>query len=298
MSESPRDTEITVGPEVERAVSMPRRALTVESFGLTDRGRMRPVNEDQFLIAELRKAMRVQRSSLPQPKTQLSDERGYLFLVADGMGGHRGGEHASALAVATIEDFVLHTFKWFFHLRGPEEQSVLAEFHTALRQADVRIYEEAAERPELHGMGTTLTMAYVLNTDLYVAHVGDSRCYLWRLGELHRLTRDHTLVAELVEQGQLSPEEAASHRLRHVITNAVGGHEPGIQVEVHKIELEPSDRILLCSDGLTEMVADARIAEILESEPNPPKACEHLVAEANEQGGKDNISVIVARFAA
>jgi protein phosphatase len=273
------------------------RPLAVRSFGLTDRGRVRPQNEDQFLIAELAKSLRVRQSSLPQRVNQTSAERGHLFLVADGVGGHHGGERASALAMQSIEDFVLNSLKWFFHLKGSEEQNLLKEFQTALRQADARLFAEAYYHPEQAGMGTTLTLAYSLDADLFIAHVGDSRCYLFRGGELHQLTRDHTLVAEMVREGLLAPEAAGRHRLRHVITNVVGGCDPGVEVEVHKAYLESGDILLLCSDGLTEMVPADRIANALAEETEPRTACERLVAEANERGGKDNITVIIARFA-
>ena len=280
------------------AAASSRQALAVRSFGLTDRGRVRPSNQDQFLIAELTKAMKVLGASLPQPKTQCAAERGHLFIVADGMGGHQAGEQASALAVETIEAFALNTLKWFFLLKGTEEHSVLKEFQTALQEADARICQEAARHPELGGMGTTVTMAYTFGSQLFVVHVGDSRCYLFRGSELQRLTHDHTLVEEMVRRGQLQPEEAAHHRLRHVITNVVGGPDPGVLVECHRFELETETTLLLCSDGLTGMVPDERIAAILEAEHDPKSACERLVAEANEHGGKDNITVVVARFEA
>jgi PPM family protein phosphatase len=147
-------------------------------------------------------------------------------------------------------------------------------------------------------MGTTVTMAYTFGSRLFLVHVGDSRCYLFRAKQLHRLTHDHTLVEDMVQRGLLKPEEVAHHRLRHVITNVVGGPNPGVQVECHRIELEPDDTLLLCSDGLTEMVPDERIATVLQADHEPRTACERLVAEANELGGKDNISVIMARFEA
>ncbi len=242
--------------------------------------------------------MRVQYASLPQPKRQHADERAYLFIVADGMGGHQAGEQASALAVQTIEAFALNTLKWFFRLKGAGEQDILHEFQTALQQADAKICQEAALHPELAGMGTTVTMAYNLGSLLFVAHVGDSRCYLYRGKHLLRLTHHHTLVEEMVCRGVLQPEEAAHHHLRHAITNAVGGHEPGVQVECHWIALEPDDTLVLCSDGLTEMVTDDRIAGVLQTDHEPRTACERLVAETNEHGGKDNVTVIVARFEA
>jgi len=272
------------------------RALTVKAFGITDKGRVRPTNEDQFLSAELTKTMRIWQTSLPEPKAQFGAERGHLFLVADGMGGHNAGEQASALAVAAIEHFTLNTFKWFFDTDGPEAQRVLTQFQTAIRQADARILQKATEHAEFGGMGTTVTMAFQLDTQLCVVHVGDSRAYLFGDDELHQITHDDTVTAEMVRRGDLLPEQAKKHRLRHVITNVVGGTEAVVSVEAHAVEVRPGDRLLLCSDGLTEMVPDARIAAVLREGQEPRRACERLVAEANERGGKDNITVVVACF--
>src|SRR5215831_5425430 len=186
---------------------MDNLVLRVDAFGLTDRGRQRPTNQDSFAIAELRRALLVRQSNLRQPDTLIGDELGHLFIVADGMGGHLGGEQASALAVETIEQFLLNTLGWLFGLSGDE---VLTEFQQALRVADHRIVEAAAQKPQLFGMGTTVTMAYATGKTLYVAHVGDSRLYLWRRGDLHHVTHDHTVVARMVSEGVLSPEQAAT----------------------------------------------------------------------------------------
>jgi protein phosphatase len=268
----------------------------VRSFGLTDLGEVRDSNEDQFLIATLVKALQVEAASLPQRRVQQSSNRSYRFVVADGMGGHAAGEKASALAIDSVESFVLETLKWFAQTKGTDEDQVLADFRSALGHANARVRAEAAQRPELHGMGTTLTLAYTLNDELFVAHVGDSRCYLCRGGRLYRLTRDHTVVEEMVRHGALAPDQAAQHPWRHVVTNAVGGDSADVKVEVHKVRLEDGDRMLLCSDGLTEMVPDGEISQIVHSEAEPESACRSLVARANEAGGKDNITVIVAHF--
>ena len=191
------DTQMT-GKSV---IPMSARPLTVKAFGITDKGKVRTTNEDQFLIAELTKAMRVWQTSLPEPKVQVGEEHAHLFLVADGMGGHRAGERASALAVVAIEQFTLNTFKWFFGSSDTEAQKVLAQFQSALSQADARILEESAEHPELSGMGTTVTMAFHLGAQLCVVHVGDSRAYVYRDGELHQLTQDHTVTGDMVREG-------------------------------------------------------------------------------------------------
>jgi len=302
MSQPDVDSNVTVvdPPRADTVKhSAPRARLSVRSFGLTDRGKVREGNEDQFLIACLSKTLRVQ-TSLPQPDVVKGEDQSHLFAVADGMGGHAGGEQASALALGQVERFVRDTFKWFAgasgEVKGQEQDQVLADFRTALAQANARVLAEAAERPELHGMGTTLTLAYSLNDVLFVAHVGDSRCYLFRNAFLYRLTHDHTMVEEMVKRGVLSPAEAVGHQWRHVITNVVGGTTPDVKVELHKVHLEPDDVVLLCSDGLTEMLPDTEIARTLQAESDPERACRALVDQANAAGGRDNVTVVVARF--
>jgi PPM family protein phosphatase len=275
-----------------------RSSLSVQSYGATDRGQVRANNEDQFLVARLSKSLQVQQTSLPQPNTRQSSDCSHLFIVADGMGGHAAGEQASALAIDSVETFVLEALKWFSHQKGEDDDKLLADFRLALGQAHERVRHEANEHPELHGMGTTLTLAYSLNDELYVAHVGDSRCYLFRDRILYAITQDHTLVEEMVRKGAIKPEEAVHHRWRHVITSTVGGDSSKVRVDVHRVHLAPGDIILLCSDGLTEMQTGDDIAAILQAAPDAKTACEALIAAANAAGGKDNISVIVARFAA
>ena len=286
--------------EPSRAAPDDRRGtpLTVSSYGATDRGRVRPTNEDQFLIADLTKAMHVRQTSLAPSPARFGEQHGHLFLVADGMGGHQAGEHASALAVTLIEQFALNTFRWFMPLTAAHADDVVTEFTEAVEHADVTIVEAARTRPELHGMGTTLTLAYHFEAELLVLHVGDSRAYLFRDGTLSQITRDHTLVAEMVRQGQLDNAEARRHRLRHVITNVVGGTEAGVHADAHSIELLDSDAVVLCSDGLTDMLSHADITEVLCAEPIPETACTRLIALANDRGGQDNITAIVARFSA
>ena len=284
------------GTGIAAGTAAPHAGLSVSAFGITDKGKKRTTNEDQFLIAELTKAMRVCQTSLPEPRLQVGNEHAHLFLVADGMGGHRAGERASALAVVAIEQFTLNTFKWFLGANDSEAQKVLAQFQAALSQADARIIEEVAEHPELHGMGTTVTMAFQLGTQLCVVHVGDSRAYLHRGGELQQITQDHTLIAEMVRSGTLREDEVAGHRLRHVITNVVGGQDPGVKVEAHAFEVQADDRLLICSDGLTEMVSNETIAATLDAEPAVEAAARKLLALANDAGANDNITLLIARF--
>ncbi len=228
--------------------------------------------------------MRVAQTSLPQPEIQYGNRRGHLFLIADGMGGHKGGEVASAMTVTTLERFMLDVF------RRAED------FQTALKQAHARILEETARHPEVSGMGTTLTMAVANNWKLFVVHAGDSRCYLLRNRELKQLTTDHTVVGELMRLGIVKPEDAAHNKFRHVVTNVVGGLQNSVQAEVHQFDLQPDDVMLLCTDGLTDMLTNDQIGAILQTERDPQTACETLVDKALEQGGKDNITAIVTRW--
>ena len=274
-------------------VSLP---LVMSAFGITDRGTVRDRNEDQFLIAELSKSMRVCQTSLPEPKVQRGEERAHLFLVADGMGGHLAGERASAIAVAAIEHFTLNTFRWFFAADNAGAQAVLGQFQSAVKDADARIADEAAGHPELKGMGTTVTMAFHLGAQVCLVHAGDSRAYLHRDGELHQLTQDHTLVAELVLKGSVRKDEVAAHPLRHVITNVVGGPEVGVKVEARAFPVCAGDRMLLCSDGLTDMVTPDAIASVLIAEAEPEAAARELLAQAMAAGGRDNITIVIVRF--
>ena len=280
----------------ETDISPPRPPFNLESYGLSDRGQIRGSNEDCFLIAELARSLQVRHTNLPQSKASFSCRRGHVFLVADGVGGSQAGEVASGLTVRTIEDFLLNTLKRFSNLQASEEQGALRDLQNALFQADSRIFEEAATHPEWQGMGTTLTMAFAVNWRLFVVHAGDCRCYLLSGGQLQQITQDHTVVAEMVRQGIITPQSQKDHPWRHVVTNILGGKDPGVRVDLHSLDLHAADVVLLCSDGLTEMVSEEHIAAMLQEENDPQCACERLVRKANEQGGKDNITVIVAHI--
>ncbi len=271
-----------------------QRPFAVSSFGLSDRGRVRPTNEDRFLIVELPRPGHIPSLGPPQPGVPSRSLRGSVFLVADGMGGHPAGEVASGLAVAAVEEFVRDASTSFGAFPAAAEQDVMRELEAAFLHADARIVEEAAKHPGQWKMGTTLTMAVAVEGKLFVAHAGHSRCYLLSGGALRQLTQDHTVAAALVEVGIISPKAAGRHPYRHVVTNVLEGHKPGVRVELHSAALHPDDVLLLCSDGLTEVVAPDRIAAILKKHRDPRQACERLVAEANERGGPKNITVIVA----
>jgi protein phosphatase len=277
-------------------VASPAPGVSVSAFGLTDPGKVRTSNEDNFLVADLSRTLFVRQTSLPQSAAYQGRSRGHILLVADGMGGAAAGEVASALSVETVEAFVLELLRRFSNLQASDEHGVISDLRQAVLQADARIVEEAAQHPEMAGMGTTLTLAFVSGRRLFVIHAGDSRAYLFRGGSLEQLTEDHTLVAAMVGRGEITPDQARCHPRRHVVTNVLGGGHPGVRVDVQRVALEPGDVLLLCSDGLHDMLDDARIAAVLAEEKGPEAACRKLVAQANEAGGRDNITTVVARF--
>jgi serine/threonine protein phosphatase PrpC len=214
--------------------------------------------------------------------------KGRLAVVADGMGGHEGGELASRIAVDTICEVYRAT-------ADLEPAEALAQ---GLREAHERIRSYAREHPEFHNMGTTCTAAVIHGSHLWVAHIGDSRLYLFRGGQLRQLTRDHSYVNQLLEHGIITNAEAEHHPQRNVLTSALGIGRDGVKMEVsgEPVALEAEDKLLLCTDGLWGLVSERELREIVDAN-SPQDACAALVKLANERGGTDNITVEVLRFA-
>ena len=252
--------------------------MRISSEARSDVGRKRKGNEDAI---------------------SLNREQG-LFVVADGMGGHAAGEVASRIAVDAIEEFVTITggneeITWPFGL----DESISYDgnrLKTAIRHANRRVIEAMRRSSEYEGMATTVAAVLVDGDTAHLAHVGDSRVYVWSGGQLAQLTSDHSWVNEQIQSGALSPEQARSHPLRNVVTRALGGR-PDLLVDIQSRRVRPGEILLLCSDGLTTMITDEDIARILrESEGDVGRAAQVLVDTANERGGEDNISVILLGF--
>ena len=279
-----------------RSLETQASLLNVRAAGLTDPGRVRPSNEDHFLIAVLSRSLQVEQTSLLQRGEVRGRNRSHVLLVADGVGGNAAGEVASALSVEAVEAFVLDLLRRFSNLQPTDENGVVNDLREAMLQANARIVEEASHHPEFTGMSTTLTMAFTSGRRLFVIHAGDSRCYLMHGGELRQLTEDHTMAAELARRGVIRPEEVRCHQWRHIVTNVLGGEGAGITVEVHRVDVGAGDTVLLCTDGLTDMVDDGQIAAVLAEKAEPAAACRRLVDRANAAGGRDNVTAIVARF--
>jgi protein phosphatase len=270
----------------------------IDCYGLTDIGKVREVNEDQFLIAELNKSMLVHQTSLTfdDDTRWFGGSQGHLLLVADGVGGHAGGKRASTIAVDTVAQYVLNTMPWFFRLDKEHEDDLRDELTSAMERCQASIQVEAEAMPKREGMGTTLTLGYILWPRLYVVHVGDSRCYLLRGRKLEQITTDHTVAQQLIKEGALEAKEAEESRWSNVLWNTVGGSSSELNPEVYKAQLATGDTLLLCTDGITKHLGDTEIAKLLKDGQSAEETCRQLVNAANEAGGSDNIAVVVARF--
>jgi protein phosphatase len=239
--------------------------MHIEAAALTDTGRVRSANEDSH---------------------SLCTEAG-LFVVCDGMGGAAAGEIASQTAVATLTEKLCGTAP----TNNPQQA-----LESAIAEANRRVFSRAEREPSLHGMGTTLVSLLAREDRVWIAHVGDSRCYRYHAGSLERMTQDHSLVDEQVRLGQMTPAEAEMSPLRNVITRAIGTRE-AVTPDIQKIAPEPGDLFLLCSDGLTKEISETRLAEVLGADSSDLQAlCQRLIQSANDAGGSDNVTAIVVRI--
>lgn len=283
--------------------------VKLDVAGRTDLGLEREINQDQYFIATLHRKLEVWDTSLPPesrgwlpPSTD-----GTLLVVADGMGGTEGGEIASSVAVRSVSEYVCNVMPWVDAKqremdavadsgRVPLRASipgVRTGLHHALVQGDSDV-RNAAVSAGGGDMGTTVTLAYLLWPLLYVAHVGDSRCYLMRAGELIQLTTDHTLAEKMRQRTEVEIDESSPWH--HILWNALGGGEyAAIEPEVHRHDLELGDVVLVCSDGLTKHATDEEIVTALRAADTADQACERLIAMANADGGTDNTTAVVVR---
>jgi serine/threonine protein phosphatase PrpC len=260
--------------------SLEGAVVQIVSGGVSHVGRVRTNNEDSFRIVE------------PQN----------LFILSDGMGGEAHGEVASAMAVETIAKYCAQNEEPKQDSGATLDGTVLESWspetkklQNAVFQANSAIFKSAQEHPEQRGMGATLTAGWVNGSKLSLAHVGDSRAYLLRAGGLQQLTSDHSLVAEQVRRGIITPQQAEESEMQSVLLRALGAHED-VDVDMEEVDLLPRDLLLFCSDGLTRMVTEPEIAGVLQSETDPASAAQKLVDLANERGGMDNVTVVVARI--
>jgi PPM family protein phosphatase len=264
----------------------PRPQIDIEIFGKTDVGLIREHNEDNFLVADVTAGVRTNDGKSTLPVTL--GEKGALLLVCDGMGGAAAGEVASQMAVDAIYDALA--------AGEPLERDPFARLvRRAVERANERIFIQSRDNQSERGMGTTCTVAALIDTTLVVGQIGDSRCYILRDGKLAQVTKDQSLAWQLIEAGAMTPEEAKAFEHANIILQALGVQER-VEVVLSQVDLREGDVALLCSDGLHGPVSDEELLGVLVAEPDLPKAADMLIQKALDRDGPDNITVVLARF--
>ena len=249
--------------------------MKIEVFGDTDIGKKRPNNEDSFVCYSFNHAQK--------PR--------YLIAVADGMGGHTGGEIASALAIESVKDYIHSQFE---NLSSPDfDLSIVLE--DSVQQANLNIFHHASAKKNLTGMGSTLVAALLTDTHVYVSNVGDSRAYLIRDKQIQQITTDHNWMSEQLQKGQLKKEDIQNSPFKELITRSMGLHEKA-NIDSFEVTSQPKDYILLSSDGLHSLLSQNEILKAFKKNNSPEKICRKLIDMSNKKGAHDNITVIVAYF--
>ena len=267
------------------APAAPRRVI-VRIGGATDVGRIRDHNEDNFVLADL---TREKRGGEEVGDSIRVGERGLLLAVCDGMGGALAGEIASQMAIDVIHTIMQES-------SPPDDADEFAQtLVTAVQEAGARIFLAAKTNRNQHGMGTTSTVAGVFGSTLFVGQVGDSRAYIFRAGRLRQITKDQSLVSKLIEAGRLTEEQAESYEHAHIILQALGTAD-AVSVDLSFIDLRRGDALLLCSDGLSGLATQEQLQEAITEIDDPAECCQRMIDAANEAGGHDNITVVIARF--
>jgi len=238
----------------------------MRAYGCTDTGKVRPINEDSYCIY---------------------DDNIKLYIVADGMGGHKSGEVASSMAIELIRD---HLIK--FMETDLDPRSVEGIIFEAFNRANIEIYNTSIDKEECNGMGTTVTLALYFENRIYIGHVGDSRAYLYTQGDIKQITDDHSLVAELVKSGTITEREARRHPQKNIITRALGT-EKTIKVDIFSLEFKEKDILILCSDGLSNYVDQLEMKSVIDVLNVSEESCRDLISLVNQKGGNDNITIII-----
>ncbi len=287
----------------EPETPQPFSSLIHIDFGaMSHAGKVRPNNQDSYVIYQTGRSWeRLMTNLSGKDLPERFDEKGFAMVLADGMGGAAAGQVASSLAVRVGVNLVLQAPKWALKLDRPETRD--REIEEAKQRAekyfqkiDQTLLEYSNRFPSLKGMGTTLTATYIYATDLFLLHTGDSRAYLFRGGKLWQLTHDQTVAQALADSGAITPEEVSTHRFRHMLTSCLGANESRLNIEINQYSLLDGDQILLCTDGLTNEITNDVIARTLNSGQSATDICQTLVQLAMENGGRDNITVLLARY--
>jgi PPM family protein phosphatase len=285
------DSETVIIP-----VEPPSMQVTVDLGAATHPGRVRENNEDTYLVARASRSFETILTNLgPGEIPRWAAERVYGFIVADGMGGCAAGEVASHLAVRTVVEHVLRTADWVMRDADAHGDKIEERINERFAVASASISRQSTRNPQWSGMGTTMTLAVSTGNRLFIGHVGDSRVYLLRGDQLRPLTRDHSFAQTLADAGQIPQENVAAHHMRNILLRFLGDGPPN--ADVRHLALESGDQLLLCTDGLTDMVPEPLVSNILKANNGAQAACDQLVAAALEAGGKDNVTVVLAKYA-
>ena len=271
--------------------------IDVDVRGRTDVGRIRRINQDQFLVAALHKVIDIHDTSLPAAYRERFDSgaRALLFLVADGVGGGPSGERASSLTLDAIMRYVTNSMRCFYKLDQLASMDLMGELASSIMESHIAVRAASDQVPETRGMATTVTMAHVLWPRAYIVHIGDSRCYRLRGDLLTQVTHDQTVSQALVDAGAMTEEQAAVSPYSSVLTQAVGASDE-LEPALSQLELAAGDTLLMCTDGLTKHVAKDAIVRLLRQHPTAEAASAALVDAALAGGGTDNVTALVARF--
>ena len=301
MTKDPDDTdEMPVHREsAERAPAGESSWVEVDLAALSHPGRVRTNNEDHYYVARIDRSIQTLDTNLPEGEVPRHyAETAYGLLVADGVGGAVAGEVASRTAVHALVDLVIDTPDWIMRLDEPLAAEVLQRMERRFQKIRDILIQKTKTDPSLRGMGTTMTVACTLGTQVLTAHVGDSRAYVYRRqgSVLERLTRDQTLGQSLVDAGAITKEELETHPTRNVLTSALATRLAFAQVELKRSTIGDGDALLLCSDGLTDMVPETMIARELAASGSASAVCRRLVDLALDAGGKDNVTVALGRY--
>ncbi len=284
---NPKDDtdELPIQPGLDavaaRYFGPPTPETQVEFGALSHPGKVRASNEDHYCVIRRRRSRELLLNNLPDDFLPQAHDDAYTMAVADGMGGVAFGELASMLAVRAGWDLTSQAFKWHFKITERETEDIKNVLQVYGQLINRTILQKGREQAGAAGMGTTLTAAILIGTDAYIGHIGDSRAYLYRAGSLRQLTRDHTLAQRLVDKGVIPNIEAADEFMRHALVNCLGGNRNDVEVETHHVPLRDGDCLLVCSDGLTDMVDDEAIARVLSAAPKCDDACRLLVDQAS-----------------
>ncbi|WP_337177398.1 protein phosphatase 2C domain-containing protein [Paludisphaera sp.] len=272
-------------------------SVTLDLAATSHPGKVRNRNEDHYMACRVSRDMEVLMDNLPAGEVPRDvGEVGYCMVVADGMGGMNAGDVASMMAISTGVRLADRSVKWGFKINEREARELLERISRYFQEIDRRLTDASESDRRLFGMGTTMTLAYSVGEHLFLVHLGDSRAYLWRGGAMTRLTRDHTVAQALADAGEIRPDEIRAHPRRHVLTGYLGGHHGKVRADVRWVRLRDGDRLLLCSDGLTDMVGDDAILEVLDRREDSKRTADLLLDRALEAGGKDNITVVLAGY--